>query len=340
MNIEKEILGRAVEVVFQRTVRKDYMPQTLANDLFLESLLYCSPAFGRPAYQEYVLSTISGREKQGTVRFSRKQFYTCLPYNLWISTGEEKHLEGLVRFAAELRDSIGRDKDGAVVAPDDGRKCRISVLVLQGYATCMARTGAITGDTGWFDEAVNQFGIYRKVLRNEQTGLWHHGRGWADDPLFLSPGYWNQAQALCLRGISEVLDCFPPSYPGYEKMVSMLHETALSLLPFQGKDGMWHQLTNAPDSYPETGGTALLAFYLLKGVKKKWLPEQPFTDAALKAVTAVLKYLNRDGSVSNVSYFTDPLRTEEGYRHLPAFSGDTQGAAYFLMACSAPFLPS
>lgn len=340
MNNEKEILQHAVEVVFQRTAKKDLRTQSLANDLLLESLLYCSVAFGRPTYQEYVLNTISGREKQGNIRFSRKQFYTCLPYVLWISTGEERYLEGFVRFATELMNSIGRDKDGAVVAPDDGRKCRISTLILQGYTIFMARAGAITGDKRWLDEALSQFVIYREALRDEQTGLWHHGRGWADDPLFFSPGYWNQAQAWCLRGMSEVLSCFPPSYSGYEKMVSILNETVLSLITFQGKDGMWHQLINSPESYPETGGTALLAFYLLKAVKKKWLSEQPFTDAALNAVTAVLKYLNRDGSVSNVSYFTDPLRTEEGYRHLPAFSGDILSAAYFLMACSAPFLPS
>lgn len=340
MNNEKESLLHAVEVVFQRTARKDYKPATLANDLLLESLLSCSEAFQRNVYQEYVLNTVTNREKQGTIRFNRKQFFTCLPYNLWISTGEERYLEGFVKFATELRDSIGRDKDGAVVAPDDGRKCRISIMILQGYATWMARAGAITGDTGWFDEAVNQYTIHRKILWDEQTGLWHHGRGWADDPSFLSPGYWSQAQAWCLRGISEVLDCFSPSYSGYEKMASLINETALSLLRFQDKDGMWHQLTNALDSYPETGGTALISFYLLKAVKKRWLPEQPFTEAAMKAISAVLKYLNRDGSVSNVSYFTEPLRTEEGYRHLPAFSGNTLGAAYFLLACAAPFIPS
>jgi len=338
MNIEKETLQHAVEVVFQRTARKDCTLQTFANDLFLESLLYCSEAFGRNVYQEYVLNIMNKREKQGFFQFSRKQFYTFLPYNLWISTGEEKYLKDFIRFASELKESIGRDKDGAVVAPDDGRKCRISVIILQGYATIMSRAGALTGDTGWFDEAVNQFDIYRKALRDEKTGLWHHGRGWSDDPSFLSPGFWNQAQAWCLRGMSEVLDCFPPSYSEYGKMLSMINETALSLIQFQDKAGMWHQLTDLPDSYPETGGTALLAFYLMKAVRKKWIPEQPFTDATLKAITAVLKYLNRDGSVSNVSYFTDPLRTEEGYRHLPAFSGETQGAALFLMACAAPFL--
>ncbi len=110
------------------------------------------------------------REKQGFFQFSRKQFYTFLPYNLWISTGEEKYLKDFIRFASELKESIGRDKDGAVVAPDDGRKCRISVMILQDIATIMSRAGALTGDTGWFDEAVNQFDIYRKALRTRRPG--------------------------------------------------------------------------------------------------------------------------------------------------------------------------
>lgn len=338
MNEAKEKYRYAAEVVFQRTIKKDMVQQTLPNDLFLESLLYLYKAFERDAYLKKVLDTFQLREKQGNIRFSRTQFFTCLPYSMWQQTGDDKYLEGFIAFANDLKKNLGRDKDGAVVAPDDGRKCRTSVNILQGYAVCMARAGFLTGNREWFDEAIAQFEIYTAILRNNEIGLWHHGRGWSDEPSFVSPGFWNLAQGWCFRGMNEVLACLPPTYLGYEKMLALVKETAQSLIRFQDKTGMWHQLTNRPDSYPETGGTSLIAFYLMKGIRNKWLPEQPFTDAAIKAINAVQNYLTRDGSVSNVSYATDPMRTEEGYRYLPAVTGDVFGAAYFLMACSAPFL--
>jgi len=119
---------------------------------------------------------------------------------------------------------------------------------------------------------------------------------------------------------------------------AMLQEFAGDLLRYQDVRGMWHQLTDHPEAYPETSGTAMFVHYLYKAFHRGWLSRNPYLSAAEKAISSLLGFVREDGTVLNTSLGTGPLGSLEGYLHRPAIPGDPHSAGCMLMACAGPYL--
>ena len=49
-----------------------------------------------------------------------------------------------------------------------------------------------------------------------------------------------------------------------------------SLLKYQAEDGMWRQLVDTPESWPETSSTGMFTFAMVTGVKNGWLEEKTY----------------------------------------------------------------
>ena len=127
-----------------------------------------------------------------------------------------------------------------------------------------------------------QFKTVRRRMRDEKTGLYHHGYDesrqmfWADAKTGLSRSFWLRAlgwfyMALvdCLSLMSEEL------YYEYRTLQGMLRELTDALLPWQDAGGMFYQVVDAPGepgNYLETSGTAILAYGMLKAVRLGYLP--------------------------------------------------------------------
>jgi len=335
---EQQVLKMA-DIVAQRNAGNHNLPSALASDLMLEGFLHLYDATSKPEYLERVIKVWTFRSQNGSVKNTWSSLFSCLSFETWLRTGDQRYINDFMDLSREIQKKVSRDTDGAVVAPDDGRKCRIYVDMLQGYSTYMARAGWISGDTSWMDEAVEQYRIFSKILRDNKTGLWHQGRGWADDSNFVSPGFWSRAQGWVLRGMVETLCYLPSGTNGYSDMVAMLNETAHALLSFRNKRGVWNQLVDHADTYPETSGTALIIHYLYRGIKAGWLDKASFQETADNALLALLGFVHRDGTIANTSYNTGPLRSEKGYLYRPSVPGDPFSPGFFLMACAAPFIP-
>jgi unsaturated rhamnogalacturonyl hydrolase len=52
-----------------------------------------------------------------------------------------------------------------------------------------------------------------------------------------------------------------------------------TLLDYQGENGMWRQLIDRPEAWPETSCTGMLTFAMVTGVKQGWLQTTPYTRA-------------------------------------------------------------
>jgi rhamnogalacturonyl hydrolase YesR len=241
-------------------------------------------------------------------------------------------------IAQDFRDKVPRDVDGAIAAWIHPSQPRIFIDMLQGYAIFMARAGWLSGDDTYFDECVNQYHIFRQILRNPSTGLWHQGRGWDSDSQRISPGHWNRGQGWVLRGMVESLCYLPKNDARTVKMLQMLTEFAHSLSKYQDSRGLWHQLTDNPASYPETSGTALFIHYFYRAIYQGWLPYKTYLPIVEKALRALLGFIHQDGLVSNTSHGSGPLGSIEGYLHRPSVPGDSHSIGTTLMACAAPYL--
>jgi rhamnogalacturonyl hydrolase YesR len=108
-----------------------------------------------------------------------------------------------------------------------------------------------------------------------------------------------------------------------------------SLLSYQDSDGMWRQLIDHPEAWPETSSTGMFTFAMIAGVKNGWLPERKYAPAARKAWLALVGYINPDGDISNVCEGTNKKNDLQYYLDRKRNTGDLHGQAPVLWSASA-----
>ena len=322
-----------------RTIMRDHkiFPSYKA-DLCLEGLLYLYDATKNGDYLNHVLRVWDFREKNNVAGLDPRILFTCLHFETYLRTGDSRFISVFKDEAYKWKSSVPRDKEGAICHHINPEAKRIFIDMLQGYAVFMARAGFLTGDEMFYEECVKQYEIFRNILRNPLTGLWHQGRNWSDRPGFISPGHWNRGQGWVLRGLVDSMDWLPKDSEYFTRMKNILIEFCSDLIRYQDIRGMWHQLTDLEEAYPETSGTAFFVHNIYKGFHRNWLNRDPYLDIAENGITALMGFVRRDGTVLNTSQGTGPLNYIEGYLHRPSLPGDPHAAGTMLMACAGPWL--
>jgi rhamnogalacturonyl hydrolase YesR len=183
-----------------------------------------------------------------------------------------------------------------------------------------------TGDRKYIDRAALEMTAYLKEIQRP-NGLFHHA---PDVPFF-----WGRGNGWMAAGITELLRSLPQDHPrhgeimvGYRKMMATLLET-------QGKDGMWRQIVDDPESWPETSCTGMFAFAMITGVRNGWLPADTYGPAARKAWLALTGYIDENGEVREVCIGTNKENSREHYMNRPRATGDMHGQAPLLWCVSA-----
>ncbi len=135
------------------------------------------------------------------------------------------------------------------------------------------------------DDAMQQFETVRKHLWDEKTGLYHHAwdetkkQEWADPHTGLSPCVWLRAEGWFLMALT---DCYPlmPRKEQADRLATLLREALQGIMPYQDPDTrMFYQLVDLADSpgnYPETSGSAMVAYALMKGSRLGLLAKEGY----------------------------------------------------------------
>ena len=187
----------------------------------------------------------------------------------------------------------------------------------------------------YLDRAALAMATYFDRLQ-QTNGLFHHGGG--------APFYWGRGNGWMAAGSAELLRSLPVNHPQHARIFSGYRKMMAALLASQDKDGLWHQLIEKPDSWPETSGSAMFAFAFVTGVKNKWLDEKTFGPAARKAWLALVSYLDQDANLREVCVGTDKADKVVGpdlaaqlrfYESRPRAVGDLHGQSPMLWTASA-----
>ena len=88
--------------------------------------------------------------------------------------------------------------------------------------------------------------------------------------------YWGRGDGWMAAGMAELLRSLPQSHPRRARILEGYRKMMKSLLEFQGKDGMWRQLIDHPEAWPETSGTGMFTFAMVTGVKNSWLDAKTY----------------------------------------------------------------
>src|SRR5947208_8488048 len=122
--------------------------------------------------------------------------------------------------------------------------------------------------------------------------------------------------------MSELLRSLPRNHPRRARIMEGYKKMMAALLKYQGADGMWKQLIDHPEAWPETSSTGMFTFAMITGVKNGWLKESVYAPAARKAWLALTTYINADGDISNVCEGTNKKNDLQYYLDRKRNTGD------------------
>jgi unsaturated rhamnogalacturonyl hydrolase len=183
-----------------------------------------------------------------------------------------------------------------------------------------------TGDQRYVDRAARAMVAYLDKLQ-QPNGLFFH----APDSQF----YWSRGNGWMAAGAAELLRSLPAQHPARPRILEGYRKMMAELLKLQGPDGLWRQLLDHPEAWPETSGTGMFAAAMVTGVKEGWLDAATYGPAARKAWLGLVSFIDAKGDISNVCAGTNKGPSVQYYLDRPRNVGDLHGQAPVLWTATA-----
>jgi unsaturated rhamnogalacturonyl hydrolase len=183
-----------------------------------------------------------------------------------------------------------------------------------------------TGDRTYLDRDAKEMVAYLDKLQ-QPNGLFYHA---PDVPFF-----WGRGDGWFAAGMAEILRDLPANHPQRARILAGYRKMMAALLKYQGKDGMWRQLIDRDDAWPETSSSAMFTFAMITGVKNGWLPAATYGPAARRGWIAVVGYIDQNWDVTSVCEGTGKKNDLAYYLARHRRTGDFHGQAPVMWAASA-----
>ena len=197
----------------------------------------------------------------------------------------------------------------------------------------LCRYYELTGNRRYVDDAARQFLGFRKLLYLPERKLMSHvydfSRGMATGIT------WGRGNGWVLFSLSELLAVLPADHDLRDAVLGMFRDLCAGCLAQQDAEGMWHQVLDEQDSYPETSCTSMFASAFARGVRHGWFADPaPYIRATFKAWEAINRIcVDRLGNVHGVCRGSEFSFTSDYYKHeLPSNLNDTHGIGIVLLA--------
>ena len=263
--------------------------------------------------------------------------FGAVPFELFIQTRDARYLPVGKKIAdrqwapptAERLASL-RPEDRQMVeqAVREGlsQQTRFWIDDMYMITALQAQAFRATGDRTYIDRAGREMAAYLDRLQ-QPNGLFYHA---PDVPFF-----WGRGNGWMAAGTAELLRSLPADHPNRARIMEGYRKMMATLLKHQGADGMWRQLIDRPESWPETSSTGMFTFALVTGVKEGWLDRKTYGPAARKAWLALVRYINADGDISEVCEGTNKKNDYQYYMDRKRNVGDLHGQAPLLWSATA-----
>jgi rhamnogalacturonyl hydrolase YesR len=183
-----------------------------------------------------------------------------------------------------------------------------------------------TGNHVYINRAAKEMVVYLDKLQ-QPNGLFYHA---PDVPFF-----WGRGDGWMAAGMSILLRELPAEHPDRARIMKGYKLMMESLLKFQDATGMWHQLIDDPNAWPETSGSAMFTFAFITGVKEGWLDAETYGPAAKKAWLTLITYLDENADLREVCEGTNKKNDHQYYLDRKRKTGDLHGQAPVLWCANA-----
>jgi rhamnogalacturonyl hydrolase YesR len=264
------------------------------------------------------LTTPAGADLIGKDRHVDFTVFGTVPLEMYLETKDPKYLDLGQSFAD--RQWENPTADGLT------RETRFWIDDMYMITTVQVQAFRATGDSKYLDRAALEMVAYLDRLQ-QPNGLFFH----APD----APFYWGRGNGWVAAGMTELLRALPADHPRLARILAAYRKMMQALLGFQGKDGMWRQLVDHAESWPETSSTGMFTFALITGVKNGWLDAATYGPAARKGWLALVGYIDQNADVTSVCEGTGKKNDLDYYLARARRTGDFHGQAPVLWCASA-----
>jgi unsaturated rhamnogalacturonyl hydrolase len=272
---------------------------------------------------EIIEHWFADRFAEGT---ATKNINTVAPFltlaNLYGSRGDAAHIPYLDTWAEWIMHGLPKTEEGGFqhVVYNDINTGEMWADTLMMSALPLARMGQVLGRPHYIDEAKRQFLLHTKYLCDTSTGLWFHGWTFLERHNF-ARARWARGNCwitIAIPEIVEMLDLKPGDH-FRDFLLGTLESQVRALAKHQDESGLWHTLLDDPGSYLEASASAGFAYGILKGVRKRYLPEE-YKKVGIAAIKGVLSKIDDQGELQQVSFGTDMGDNLQFYRDIPLTS--------------------
>lgn len=197
----------------------------------------------------------------------------------------------------------------------------------------LVRYSQFTGDQKYLDDAANQFFGFKKRLFMPEEKIMSHVYDFKYDSKTNVP--WGRGNGWVVFSMTELLEVLPEDHPKRNYLIDFLNTLCEGYLALQDDEGMWHQVLNDHESYPETSCTSMFIYAFSRGIRFGWLknPEK-YVKAIYKAWKGISKTsVDSNGNVygvcrgSEFSFIADYYKYELGWN-----LNDTHGTGIVMLA--------
>ena len=197
----------------------------------------------------------------------------------------------------------------------------------------LVRYSQFTGEQKYLDDAANQFFGFKKRLFMPEEKIMSHVYDFKYDSKTNVP--WGRGNGWVVFSMTELLEVLPEDHPKRNDLIEFLNTLCEGYLALQDDEGMWHQVLNDHESYPETSCTSMFIYAFSRGIRFGWLksPEK-YVKAIYKAWKGISKTsVDSNGNVygvcrgSEFSFIADYYKYELGWN-----LNDTHGTGIVMLA--------
>jgi rhamnogalacturonyl hydrolase YesR len=254
----------------------------------------------------------------GTRRHVDDEIFGAVPLEIYIQTKDEKYLSYGKEYADRQWENPQPDGLSAETRYWIDDMYMLTILQLEAYRA--------TNDKKYLDRAALEMAAYLDKLQ-QPNGLFYHA---PDVPFF-----WGRGDGWVAVGMAEMLRDLPLDHPQRARILKGYTTMMAALLKYQAKDGMWRQLIDRDDAWPESSSSGMFTFAMITGVKNGWLDGVTYGPAARKAWIAVTGYVDQNSDVTSVCEGTSKKDDLEYYYERRRKTGDYHGQAPILWSATA-----
>lgn len=246
----------------------------------------------------------------------------------------QEFVKGMKTFDSLIEKSPKFFRDGVLVRKKSkGRGLGLQIDDLYMISPYWCRKSELLNDDKWLERAIDESLIYFDYLWDDEDKLMHClwlGKDQAPYGL-----YWGRGNGWYIMAITDLLSFVPNDHEKRDELLKDYRMFMEGIISRQGKNGLWHQIIDHPETYEETSSSGMFTYCILKGVNEGWLDAR-YLSAGKKGWEGLLTKVNDKFEITNVCPPSDISTKVEFYSKGKApVTHDQHAIGPFLLAGAA-----